>query len=100
MGQNSVYCCAPAPSYVYDDHCLTAASGGYFVEIDVNNPPQKNYRQSLRQSARGLELPVSDMIVENNQNLDTYTRADNPSVLSSVELLPVSDPLRPVGTTM
>ena len=100
MGQNSVYCCAPAPSYVYDDHCLTAASGGYFVEIDVNNPPQKNYRPSLRQSARGLELPVSDMILANNQNLDTYTRVDNPSVLSSTELLPVSNPPRPVGSTV
>jgi len=35
MGQNSVYCCAPAPSYGYKDQCLGAASGGYFQEIDV-----------------------------------------------------------------
>lgn len=42
MGQNSVYCCSPVPYGVYgnEDQCMTAGSGGgYFVEMDVTQPP-------------------------------------------------------------
>ena len=90
MGQNSVYCCAPSANY--SGQCMTAGSGGYFQELDVTQPPQKSYRQSLRQSSRALELPVSDMVCvdhadSNNESFDTYTRIKEQSVASHIELL-------------
>ena len=70
-----------------------AGGSGYFVEMDVTQPPHS--RKSVRQSSRAFELPVSDMALETGGNNYADESIDSSHLKSSISVIVEMPPVAP-----